>query len=148
MARHDPLIRSATAGDLGAIGALLEQDGLPASDLGASRPQFLAACVGAELVGAGALEHCGEAALLRSLVVAPSWRGRGLGHRLVKSLERQARAAGVRDLVLLTQTAQAFFARLDYQVIQRKQAPRAVQASQEFRALCPESAVCMSKALR
>lgn len=142
------LIRSASEGDMQAIRALLEQERLPASDLGASRPQFLVACAGSDIVGAGALERYGETALLRSLVVAPSWRGRGLGHSLVKSLERQARAAGVRELVLLTQTAQALFARLDYRVITRDEAPAAVQTSSEFRTLCPASAVCMAKALR
>ncbi len=143
-----PLIRSATASDLEAIRALLGQDGLPASDLDTSRPEFVVACHGADLVGAGALERYGEAALLRSLVVEASWRGRGLGHRLVKSLERQARAAEVRELVLLTQTAEAFFARLDFQVIGREQAPTAVRSSSEFRTLCPASAVCMTKTLR
>ena len=143
-----PLIRSATADDLEAIRALLEQDALPASDLGSSRPQFLVACAGAERVGAGALEPHGAAALLRSVVVAPPWRGRGLGHQLVKALERQARAAGIGELVLLTQTAEAFFAQLGYGVIDRAQAPAAVQESSEFRTLCPASAVCMSKTLR
>ncbi len=143
-----PLIRSATADDLEAIRALLEQDALPASDLGSSRPQFLVACAGAERVGAGALEPHGAAALLRSLVVAPAWRGRGLGRQLVKALERQARAAGIGELVLLTQTAEAFFAQLGYGVIDRAQAPAAVQESSEFRTLCPASAVCMSKTLR
>jgi amino-acid N-acetyltransferase len=143
-----PLIRSASAADLEAIRALLEQDALPASDLGSSRPQFLVACVGAERVGAAALEPHGAAALLRSLVVAPSWRGRGLGRQLVKALERQARAAGIGELVLLTQTAAAFFAQLGYGVIDRAQAPAAVQHSSEFRTLCPASAVCMRKVLR
>jgi amino-acid N-acetyltransferase len=144
-----PLIRSATAADLEAIRALLEQNALPASDLGSSRPQFLVACAdGGARVGAGALEPHGTTALLRSLVVAPSWRGRGLGHRLVKALERQARAAGIRELVLLTQTAEAFFAQLGYGVIERARAPEAVQESSEFRTLCPASAVCMRKTLR
>ena len=142
------LIRAATASDLDLIRTLLEGDGLPASDLEAVRPGFLLACAGTQIAGAGALERYGEAALLRSLVVAAAWRGHGLGHRLVKSLERQARAAGVRTLVLLTQTAQEFFARLDYQVIAREQAPAALRSSSEFRSLCPASAICMAKSLR
>ena len=143
-----PLIRCAAAGDLEAIRALLERDALPASDLDTSRPQFLVACAGVDLLGAGALEPYGEAALLRSLIIAPAWRGRGLGHQLVKALERRARAAGIGELVLLTQTAEAFFARLDYRPIGREQAPAAVQSSREFRTLCPASAVCMRKILR
>ncbi len=142
------LIRTAAAGDLDLIRPLLQTEGLPVSDLEAVRPGFLLACAGTQIAGAGALERYGEAALLRSLVVAAPWRGGGLGHRLVKSLERQARATGVHTLVLLTQSAQAFFARLDYQVIAREQAPAAVRTSSEFRTLCPASAICMAKTLR
>lgn len=142
-----PLIRAATASDLEAVGALLEAAHLPTADVRSARPAFLVATAGAELAGAGALEIYAGAALLRSLVIAPQWRGRGLGHQLVKSLERQARAAHVYQIVLLTQTAREFFTRLDYRVIERAEAPAAVQASQEFAALCPASAVCLSKSL-
>lgn len=142
------LIRPASAADLGAIIALLAREGLPTGDLATSRPQFLLACAGADLVGVGGLELYSSAALLRSLLVIRPWRNGGLGHRLVKALERQARSAGVRELVLLTQTASEFFSQLGYQVIERVQAPAAVQNSAEFAALCPASATCMAKTLR
>ncbi|MGC8518175.1 MAG: arsenic resistance N-acetyltransferase ArsN2 [Steroidobacteraceae bacterium] len=142
-----PLIRAATASDFQAIHALLEAAGLPTADLRDSRPMFLVAVAGTDLIGAGALEIHADTALLRSLAVAPAWRGSGLGHRLVKALERQARAAGVHQIVLLTQTAEAFFTRLDYRLIERARAPAAVQRSREFAALCPASAVCLAKSL-
>jgi amino-acid N-acetyltransferase len=142
------LIRPASAADLPTLAALLEREGLLVSDLGRSRPQFIVACAGVDLVGAGALELYASAALLRSLFVARPWRNRGLGHRLVKALERRARSAGVREVVLLTQTASAFFSQLDYRVIERAQAPFAVQLSEEFATLCPASALCMAKMLR
>ena len=142
-----PLIRAATGSDLEAIRALLEAAGLPTADLRDSRPLFRVAAAGTELVGIGALEIHAETALLRSLAVAPAWRGCGLGHRLVKALERQARAAGLQQIVLLTQTAEAFFTGLDYEVIARAQAPEAVRASPEFTALCPQSASCLRKTL-
>lgn len=143
-----PLVRAAAASDFEAISALLEAAGLPTADLRASQPAFLVAAAGTELAGAGALEIHADTALLRSLAVAPAWRGRGLGHLLVKALERRARAARVHQIVLLTQTAEAFFTRLDYRVIERAQAPAAVQTSREFAALCPASAVCLAKTLR
>ena len=143
-----PLIRSAAASDFEAIRVLLEAAGLPATELRAAQRRFLVAAGGGEVIAAGALELHGDAALLRSLVVASQWRGQGLGHVLVKALERQARAAQVHQIVLLTQTAEAFFTRLDYRVIDRAQAPAAVQASDEFTALCPASAVCLEKRLR
>lgn len=142
------LIRPASAADLPTLTVLLEGEGLPAGDLRTSRPQFIVACAGAELVGAGALEPYARTALLRSLCVVRPWRNRGLGHRLVKALERHARSIGVRELVLLTQAAGAFFTQLDYRVIERAQASAAVQQSAEFTTLCPASALCMAKTLR
>ncbi len=143
-----PLIRAATTSDFDALRTLVEAAGLPTADLQVARPAFLVAAAGGDLVGAGALEIHAETALLRSLAIAPAWRGRGLGHQLVKALERQARAARVHQIVLLTETAEGFFRRLDYRIIDRAQAPPAVQASREFAALCPASAVCLAKTLR
>jgi amino-acid N-acetyltransferase len=77
----------------------------------------------------------------------PDHRNRGLGLRLVRRLELEAEASGLKCLVLLTQTAESFFARLGYSLIDRAAAPDSVKASAEFRSLCPASAVCMTKPL-
>ena len=69
------------------------------------------------------------------------------GRIIVQDLERIAGAAGISRLVLLTQSATQFFQRLGYQVIERKEVPRQLQASEEFRSLCPASATCMAKTL-
>jgi amino-acid N-acetyltransferase len=129
------------------VRALLEQGGLPTSDLGSSKPTFIVACDGTQVVGAGALEPFGSAALLRSIVVTAELRGSGLGRSIVAELERIASAARIRKLVLLTQTAKRFFEHQGYCVIQRGEAPQEVQGSEEFRRLCPASATCMVKAL-
>jgi len=63
----------------------------------------------------------------------------------VRALEEHAGAAGVAQLVLLTETAETFFRRLGYAVIDRDQAPFAVTSSAEFRTLCASTAVCMTK---
>lgn len=107
-----PTIREATAQDTAKIGVLLESSGLPTSDLAASCPQFVVACNDNEVVGAGALEIHGNAALLRSLAVASDLRGRGLGRTIVEHLEKKASATRIKQLVLLTQTAEVFFERL------------------------------------
>lgn len=143
----NPTLRSATAADLKALRDLLERSGLPTSDLGTAHPQFVIATRDSRIIGVGALEHFGGAALLRSLAVEPRWRGSGVGRQLVAELERRARAAGVMDLILLTLTARDFFARLGYSAKDRAQVPPAVLESAEFRSLCPASAVCMWKAL-
>ena len=99
------------------------------------------------IVGAGALQRFGATALLRSVVVAGTARGVGLGSRIVRELERRALAAGVRELILLTETAGPFFERQHYRAIERRDVPARVQASEEFRSLCPASAACMSRML-
>lgn len=141
-------LRAATAGDASGIRALLESGGLPTSDLSRSSLQFVVACDGkGEIVAAGALQTFGEAALLRSVVVAEELRGTGLGRSIVKELERIARAAQVKQLGLLTVTAKPFFEHQGYRVIARQALPEALKSTQEFQSLCPASAVCMVRSL-
>jgi amino-acid N-acetyltransferase len=138
---------SAGPNDLLAIRPLLERSGLPTSDLDSARPHFALIREHGRVVAAGALQHFGSSALLRSVVVAPDRRASGLGRAIVGELERMARAAHITQLVLLTQTATEFFARQGYRVIARNAAPQDVQGSEEFRSLCPGSATCMVKSL-
>jgi amino-acid N-acetyltransferase len=138
---------SASAEDLVAVRALLESCGLPTSDLESARPDFAVLREAGQVVAAGALQRFGSTALLRSMVVAESRRGSGLGKSMLRELERRARASRVRRLILLTRTAAQFFARQGYRVIERRAAPEEVQASEEFRSLCPTSAICMAKSL-
>jgi N-acetylglutamate synthase-like GNAT family acetyltransferase len=133
--------------DFGKIRALLQRSGLPTSDLDSTRPDFAVIREHGEVIAAGALQPLGSSALLRSVVVCPNHRHRGLGQTVVRALERAARAAGIRQLVLLTETASDFFAYLDYRVIERSSAPDALQETEEFRTLCPSSATCMAKLL-
>jgi N-acetylglutamate synthase-like GNAT family acetyltransferase len=140
-------MREADELDLPEIRILLERHALPTADLGAARPWFVVARDGAALLGAGGLEVHGATGLLRSIVVADGRRGSGLGRALVESVEAAARERGLRELVLLTETAHDFFARLGYADIDRADAPEAVRESAEFKALCPQSARCMLKRL-
>ena len=143
-----PQLRAGTAQDAAGIRALLEGEGLPSGDLERSQVRFLVACdANGRLLAAGGLQRFGETALLRSLVVAPSARGRGIGRTLVGELERTARAEQAGLLVLLTLTAGSFFEHAGYRVIERDSVPEPVKASEEFRSLCPGSALCMAKSL-
>jgi amino-acid N-acetyltransferase len=142
-----PEVGPASAQDLIAIRALLERSGLPTRDLESARPEFAVIHQDDEVIAAGALQRFGTSALLRSVVVAPDRRRSGLGRSVVRELERLARAAGITRLVLLTETAADFFARQGFRTIQRSSAPEDMQASEEFRSLCPSSAICMGKNL-
>lgn len=141
-------IRAASASDLPDIIKLLEQARLPASDLAAApAARFWIAEHDGVLLGAVGLERHGDEGLLRSLVVAPQARGHGTGAALVQAVEAAAREQGLQHLVLLTQTAREFFEQRGYTVVDRGDAPDAVQSSSEFQSLCPASAVCMVKTL-
>jgi amino-acid N-acetyltransferase len=142
------LLRTATAQDAPTIRRLLEADTLPTSDLETAAPHFVVACdQEGRILAAGALQLFAHTALVRSVVVAREARGTGLGRRIVQDLERVARSAHITELTLLTQTAARFFAHQGFRVIPRQAAPRDVQQSEEFRSLCPASAVCMAKSL-
>lgn len=142
-----PAIRPANAADMPEIRRLLEAGRLPTGDLPESQPEFLVAEGAAGLAGAGGLEVHGDAGLLRSVVVAEGMRGTGLGRALVEAVEAAARQRRLRELVLLTESAHDFFARLGYGDIARDEAPAAIRGSAEFRSLCPQSACCMRKRL-
>ena len=140
-------VRPAIDGDLDAIARMLRAAALPTEDLDASAIEFLVLEAAGRLVGAVGLERFGATGLLRSLVVDQAHRGGGRGAALVRALERRARDAGIGELVLLTQTAEAFFEARGYAAIARDEAPASVRASAEFRSLCPASAVCMRRRL-
>jgi amino-acid N-acetyltransferase len=130
-----------------AIVGLLQECQLPWHDLPETLESFFVARVEDQVVGVVGLEDLGGAALLRSLAVRPSWRGRALGHRLWALARQRARDLGARELYLLTTTAEPLFARWGFQRITRAEAPPAVQATSEFRSVCPDSAALMRLAL-
>jgi amino-acid N-acetyltransferase len=121
---------------------------LPRSDLDDALLQdFFYSGPAAEPTGLVGLELKGDAGLLRSLVVAPAWRGRGAGGKLVEHAEGHARSRGVKSLYLLTTTAEEFFARRGYARARREDAPAAIRATREFAVICPASAAFMVKHL-
>jgi amino-acid N-acetyltransferase len=99
------------------------------------------------LVGTVAVEPCGSFGLLRSLAVRPQARGRGIGRRLVSASEAHATGAGLRGLYLLTAWAGRFFDGLGYDELERWELPESVRQTEEFRNLCPKSAIAMMKRL-
>jgi amino-acid N-acetyltransferase len=143
-----PRVRQAQTADMAAVLALLESARLPTADLHSAQQLTIWVLEGqTSLLGVVALERFGTEALLRSLAIAPEYRKRGFGQGLVARLERDARESGIKQLVLLTETAQQFFSRLGYSVVDRRSVSNEVQQSAEFRSLCPVSAVCMTKSV-
>ena len=130
-----------------AVRSLLTDAALPIDDLDGSQVQFFVATDHSGPVAAVGLEVLGEVGLLRSLVVRADLRRSGIGGQLVDALEAHARLTGIGRMVLLTQTAESFFAARGYRAIDRAQAPEQTQGTAQFRSLCPASATCMIKSL-
>jgi amino-acid N-acetyltransferase len=134
--------------NLSAVKQLLSESGLPIEDITAQHLQHFFGCgSGPGFEGVVGLELFGEVALLRSLAVASSRRGTGVGSGLVAHAERHAREQGVQSLYLLTTTAEQFFLRRGYARIPRDEAPTAIETTSEFSGICPVSSAFMVKYL-
>ena len=141
-------IEPALPADEAGIRQLLQQADLPCEDFGTHLPHFLVARHAGLIVGAIGFELHGHDALLRSLVVAPDWRGDGLGGALLRRIEDEAQSNGVQHFYLLTTTAEKFFARRWFKKISRESVPPAVAATPEFQSLCPASAITMTRTVK
>jgi len=128
--------------------ALLEAAGLPTEDLTAQHcdhffflgsPDAPSGLVGLELFG--------DVALLRSLVVTAHHQRTGAGSALLRHAEQAASEAGVREIYLLTTTAESFFEKRGYRRATRDAAPPAIRATREFAGICPASSAFMTRTL-
>jgi len=150
MSAPEITIRQAESSDLMAICALLQESGLPVSDLSCSKiVHFCVAFTGSELLGVAGLEPVGPVALLRSVTVLASLRGQGLGSGLISFCEQKAERENIRTLYLIPNDdqAEALFTRRGFSRIARQQLPPAVRALPEFTHLCPDTHPCLSKSL-
>ena len=137
------MIRPAGRGDLPAVLRLLEESGLPAAGVEEALQGFVVAEADGRLVGVAGLEVHGGDGVLRSVAVAPSLRGRGLGDRLTRRIVEAGRARGLRRLYLLTETAEGYFPKHGFRPLARDAASPEVRRSVEFREACPDTAVAM-----
>ncbi|NJK43687.1 MAG: GNAT family N-acetyltransferase [Pleurocapsa sp. SU_196_0] len=136
-------LRTADAKDWAMVRRHLERAGLPVVGVKAHLEHFTLAWHEQHLVGIAGLEVYGDAALLRSVAVNSSLRGQGVGTELVRHSLETARGMNVKDVVLLTETAEDYFPRFSFRVIPRDAVPAAVKQSLEFRGACPDSATAM-----
>jgi amino-acid N-acetyltransferase len=106
-----PTFTAASPADLDIIRAMLSASDLPIDDVDDHVAEFILAKWKGATIGTVAVEYTGQAALLRSLCVAPSHRGHAVGKRLLAAIEGKVASRGVGELFLLTTSAAAFFER-------------------------------------
>jgi len=148
MTRDTFAIRAATPDDLPAVHTLLLAAGLPVDGVD---EQFgdayaVAVCDGA-VIGVEGMEVHGTSGLLRSAAVDGAWRGRHVGEALTNDRLQWARARGLHDVWLLTNTAADYFPRFGFERVDRASAPEAVRQSRQFAETICASAAAMRRAL-
>jgi amino-acid N-acetyltransferase len=136
------MIRQAEPEDLPAVLALLVEAELPTAGVAEHIHSFFVVDDGGRITASAGLELHGEAALLRSLAVAPDVRGTGLGAAVLRRAlyEAHERAGGV---FALTTTAETYLARFGFERIDRASVPEPLLASRELQDACPSSATVM-----
>lgn len=125
--------------------ALLIDNDLPVDGLADHLGTTLVARENGLIVGSAALELYEHGALLRSVAVAKSHRGRDVGREVTLAALRLAEQIGSPAVYLLTETAERYFPRFGFERIARADVPASVQRSIEFTSACCASATVMRK---
>ncbi len=142
------LVDTPIAGSDTGLMTALQEAGLPTDDLTEPGRSFFAyATVTGERVGYGGFERMGRDVLVRSLVVLPHVRRRGIGDGMLALLLRRAFDKGGRDAWLLTTTAAPFFERAGFKPVERAIAPASVLATRQAASLCPASAALLRRSI-
>jgi amino-acid N-acetyltransferase len=128
-------LKKAQKDDIPFITGLLNENGLPFSDIPEIVSSLFVADIQGEVVGVGGVELYERYGLLRSLAVKQEFRNRGYGVAITKGLVDHAKKSGVFELYLLTMTAAPFFERLGFSRIDRDKAPKAIKETGEFSCL-------------
>jgi amino-acid N-acetyltransferase len=137
------IIKKATSADADKIKLVLKNTNLPYKDIDSHLENFFFLEKCGEIIGTAGLEVYGEVALLRSLAVIKEYQNKRLGQKLYQNIFIKALSLNIKEIYLLTETAEKFFARKGFKKISRDSAPATIQHTNEFRILCPDSAVCM-----
>ena len=140
-------VRAATSKDFAAVVELLQSGNLPVEDISTKLPDFFVIEDGGEVVAAIGLEPYGEHGLLRSMVVDPEYRNKSLAAVLLKRLLLHAIEQRITRLYLITTTAEKYFSKKGFVVLDRERVPASIAASREFSMLCPSTATVMIKEL-
>jgi amino-acid N-acetyltransferase len=143
MTDDEIIISGATSADVPVIRQLLIASKLPTDGLDDHWKTFIVARDGDDIVGCGGAEAHKVAALIRSVAVADSHRGRNIGRSIVRQLLDRLASRGIREFYLLTTTAQPYFAKRGFKAIDRDEIHPQLLGSAELQGACPDTAVCM-----
>lgn len=146
--RPHPEVRAASGPDLPAIATMLHAGGLMSGAAHERLGRTIVAVVDRRPVATAAWEVVGDAALLRSVAVAPERRAAGAGTLVVAGALRRIAEAGIRDVWLATADAERFFSGCGFETVPREDVPADVLEHPQVARECPSDAALMRLALR
>lgn len=142
-------IRPGAADDAPAIVRLLQKSGLTGCGVEQNVGGFLVADRSdtGEIAGVIGLEAKGRQGLLRSLAVSPEWRKAGVAAALLKEATAMAKDQGVKNLYLLTDTAEGYLAKFGFRTIERRFMPEELLGAGDLQKACSGCKTCMTMEL-
>jgi amino-acid N-acetyltransferase len=141
---NNAVLRDAIPADLGAARELISRLELPVDGLeDFFSESYIVATEEERLVGVAGIEIYGQYGLLRSVAVEPEFQGNSLGAGMIFERLERARESGLRAVYLITTTAEEYFPRFGFQLVERSTVPAEIQYSKEYSESCPESATVM-----
>jgi N-acetylglutamate synthase-like GNAT family acetyltransferase len=103
--------------DLGLVRATLARAGITTDGIEWPAACYIVAYIGDEATGVIGVESKIDTALIRSLYVSESARGRGIGGALVAAARKAAHTRGARHLYLFANDGREFFSRLGFEPV-------------------------------
>ena len=140
-------IAAARLSDYDTVAALLEREHLPLDGLREHFDTAIVARGAHRIIGCSALEVYEGGALLRSVAVDAEYRKSGAGSDLTRAAIELATRRLVPAIYLLTTTAERFFRKFDFEIVDRADVPASLLASAEFTHACPSTAIVMRRFL-
>jgi amino-acid N-acetyltransferase len=99
------------------------------------------------LQGSIGLEIYGNYGLLRSMVVDKNYRNQGIAHLLVSRILEESKKLRLKEIYLLTTTADKYFAQKGFSYMDRTETPAEIKQSKEYSSQCPSSSTLMKMSI-
>lgn len=141
-------IRKATGSDLTEILEILKRVGLPTAGVDNNIIHFLVATSKSnELLAVIGMEIVGTDGLLRSLACNPNFCKQGIAAELIANALIVARKQGIKNLYLMTQSAEKYMQKFGFKTVERQDIPEDLLKQSELNFACSTCSTCMSLAL-
>lgn len=145
---NEVLIRPSSPHDLPLVEKLLSDLDLPIEGVQDQfNNYFILENISKELIGVAGLEIYNQYGLLRSVAIHQKFQNKHLGTYMVKKVEEFGKSKNLKEIYLLTETAEKFFSKHGYTLVQRDLVPEDIQKSYEYSTACKNSAIVMKKQL-